>query len=173
MLCAAQRNSEVDSEGTLLSAVAIDQALGSEPIQMSTTMNSGFAGMDPLHWICRSLESMSWTVKNQRSIPRTFPFLDENIVEDTIKRAAEVSDASIFGGSDDAGQDICFPPRFLQLDQEGNWDRFYFRAKIRILLSYSFIKKAATRCSYFFHPLVHSWSRDSEIITRSLSLSCE
>jgi len=101
-------------------------------------------------------------------ILRTFPFLHENIMEDTIRQAAKVLDPSNLG---DGGDTICLPPRFLQLDQEGNWDPSYFREGIRILLSYSIIEEAAISGSYLIHPLVRSWSRGSEIITRGASLS--
>ena len=52
------------------------------------------------------------------------------------------------------------PPTLLQLDASGKWNPLPFREGIRLLNSFSLIKIDASGCSYWIHPLVHSWSRD-------------
>jgi len=50
--------------------------------------------------------------------------------------------------------------RLLPLNKAGAWDNFAFREGIRILLSFSLIKKGPSDCVYAMHPLVHTWGRD-------------
>jgi len=50
--------------------------------------------------------------------------------------------------------------RLLPLNKTGSWDNFVFREGIRILLSFSLIKKGPSDCVYAMHPLVHTWGRD-------------
>ena len=50
--------------------------------------------------------------------------------------------------------------RLLPLHGTGTWDNFIFREGIRILLSFSLIKRASSDNVYAMHPLVHSWGRD-------------
>ena len=50
--------------------------------------------------------------------------------------------------------------RLLPLNESGTWDNFVFREGLRILLSFSLIKKGASDCVYTMHPLVHTWGRD-------------
>ena len=50
--------------------------------------------------------------------------------------------------------------RLLALNKSGTWDNFVFREGIRILLSFSLIKKGTSDCVYAMHPLVHAWGRD-------------
>ena len=50
--------------------------------------------------------------------------------------------------------------RLLPLDKSGTWDNFIFREGLRILLSFSLIKKGPSDCVYSMHPLVHTWGRD-------------
>ena len=50
--------------------------------------------------------------------------------------------------------------RLLPLNKIGAWDNFVFREGIRILLSFSLIKKGPSDCVYAMHPLVHAWGRD-------------
>ena len=50
--------------------------------------------------------------------------------------------------------------RLLPLNKSGTWDNFVFREGIRILLSFSLIKKGPSDCAYTMHPLIHTWGRD-------------
>ena len=50
--------------------------------------------------------------------------------------------------------------RLLPLNKSGTWDNFVFREGIRILLSFSLIKKGPMDYVYAMHPLVHTWGRD-------------
>ena len=50
--------------------------------------------------------------------------------------------------------------RLLLHNELGTWDNFVFREGLRILLSFSLIKKSASDCVYAMHPLVHTWGRD-------------
>jgi tetratricopeptide (TPR) repeat protein len=95
-------------------------------------------------------------------ILQTFAFFHhDHIMEEIIKRAAEAVEPSLDNNSD-ARRHICLPPpELLQLDQGGSWDPMYFWEGIRVLLSYSLVKKAAMSGIYLLHPLVHCWSRDS------------
>jgi tetratricopeptide (TPR) repeat protein len=50
--------------------------------------------------------------------------------------------------------------RLLPLNKSGTWDNFVFREGLRILLSFSLIKKGPSDGVYALHPLVHTWGRD-------------
>jgi len=50
--------------------------------------------------------------------------------------------------------------RLLPLSQKGTWDNFIFREGIRILLSFSLIRRGPSDNVYAMHPLVHTWGRD-------------
>jgi hypothetical protein len=50
--------------------------------------------------------------------------------------------------------------RLLPLNNTGAWDNFVFREGLRILLSFSLIKKGPSDGMYEMHPLVHAWGRD-------------
>ena len=50
--------------------------------------------------------------------------------------------------------------RLLPLNKMGTWDHFLFREGLRVLLSFSLIKKGPSDGVYSMHPLVHTWSRD-------------
>jgi len=94
-------------------------------------------------------------------ILQTFAFYHhEGIAEEIIKRAAEAGIRGLAIGGDDNGRKVSLPSQLVQLDQRGSWDPFFFREGIRVLLSYSLIKKGAISGIYSFHPLVHCWSRD-------------
>ena len=69
---------------------------------------------------------------------------------------------------DEAAQQLVFS-ELLRLDHSGKWDPLFFRGGIRILRSFSLIKKSASGDTYFEHPLVHLWSRDrlSDAIQRT------
>jgi hypothetical protein len=89
-------------------------------------------------------------------ILRTFAFWHhEGIAEEIIRRAAEAGSEKLAVGGDDNDSQMYLPSQLVQLDQRGNWDPFFFREGIRMLLSYSLIKKGAVDGIYSFHPLVH------------------
>ena len=48
----------------------------------------------------------------------------------------------------------------LQLNRAGTWDNLLFGEGIRVLLSFSLIKKGLSDGVYAMHPLVHTWGRD-------------
>ena len=50
--------------------------------------------------------------------------------------------------------------RLLPLCETDTWDSFIFREGIRILLSFSLIKRGPSDNVYAMHPLIHSWGRD-------------
>ena len=50
--------------------------------------------------------------------------------------------------------------QLLPLNKMGTWDNFTFREGLRILLSFSLIRKGPSDCMYTMHPLVHTWGRD-------------
>jgi tetratricopeptide (TPR) repeat protein len=50
--------------------------------------------------------------------------------------------------------------RLLPLNKTGTWDNFIFREGIRILLSFSLIRRGPSDNVYAMHPLVHTWGRD-------------
>ena len=100
----------------------------------------------------------SGDAENAIAIMQTFAFFHhDNIGEDIIKRAAE----AVKRPTEEAGGIAGFPPQLLLLDQEGAWDPLFFRKGIRILLSFSLLRKTAGDVIYSLHPLVHCWSRDS------------
>ncbi|KIJ90892.1 hypothetical protein K443DRAFT_35227, partial [Laccaria amethystina LaAM-08-1] len=50
--------------------------------------------------------------------------------------------------------------RLLPLSEKGTWDNFIFREGIRILLSFSLIRRGSSDNVHAMHPLVHTWGRD-------------
>jgi tetratricopeptide (TPR) repeat protein len=54
--------------------------------------------------------------------------------------------------------------RLLPLNERGAWDNFIFREGLRILLTFSLIKKGPSDCVYAMHPLVHTWGRDRMLL---------
>ena len=50
--------------------------------------------------------------------------------------------------------------RLLSHNKSGIWDNFLFREGVRILLSFSLIKRGPSDSVYAMHPLVHTWGRD-------------
>ena len=102
----------------------------------------------------------------------TFSFLHhDNISEEVMRRAAEAppynpsfsveTEEEILdqGALDKAAQRLIFL-ELLHLDPLGKWDPLFFRGGIRILRSFSLIKKSASSDTYFEHPLVHLWNRN-------------
>ena len=50
--------------------------------------------------------------------------------------------------------------RLLPLYETGTWNNFNFREGIRILLSFSLIRRGSSDNVYAMHPLIHTWGRD-------------
>jgi tetratricopeptide (TPR) repeat protein len=99
-------------------------------------------------------------------ILQTFAFFHhENIMEEMFKRAAEELKAPTAAAENPSRlllQANNLPHQLLQLDRGGSWDPLFFRQGIRILLSFSLIKKNGIGNTYSVHPLVHRWSRDRQ-----------
>jgi tetratricopeptide (TPR) repeat protein len=88
----------------------------------------------------------------------TFAFFHHaDIREEIIKRAAEARPYPV-GSSRRAAYD--FIRQLLHLWKDGSWDPLFFREGIRVLLSFSLIKRNMTGNVYSMHPLVHFWCQD-------------
>jgi tetratricopeptide (TPR) repeat protein len=103
------------------------------------------------------------------SILQTFAFFHfDGIAEDIFRRAAEKPE----DGTDvQLNATSSLPHQLLKCNKSGKWDLLFFREGIRMLISYSLIKK--NHGVYSMHPLVHCWVRDrmlqSEQQTRCMS----
>ena len=62
--------------------------------------------------------------------------------------------------------------RLLPLNKTGAWDNFVFREGLRILLSFSLIKKGPSDNVYAMHPLVHTWGRDRILLSEERKQCC-
>jgi len=90
-------------------------------------------------------------------ILQTFAFFHfDGIVEDVFRRAAENPQ---FDSNVQLGTTSCLPHRLLNYDKGGKWDLLFFQDGIRILISYSLIKKNDFGV-YSMHLLVHCWIHD-------------
>jgi len=89
-----------------------------------------------------------------------FPFFHhEGINEEIFSYAALQGDE----GSSSPALPIASPTldrKLLSLNKTGAWDNFVFREGLRILLSFSLIKRGSSNYVYAMHPLVHTWGRD-------------
>jgi hypothetical protein len=56
--------------------------------------------------------------------------------------------------------------RLLPLSKKGTWDNFILREGIRILLSFSLIRRGSSDNVHAMHPLVHTWGRDRLTLNR-------
>jgi Tetratricopeptide repeat len=91
------------------------------------------------------------------AILQSFAFFHfDGIVEDIFRRAAEnLQDDSKTQLRTTSGLPHCL----LNCNKGGKWDLLFFREGIRMLISYSLIKKNHSGV-YSMHPLVHCWIRD-------------
>jgi tetratricopeptide (TPR) repeat protein len=90
-------------------------------------------------------------------ILQTFAFFHfDGIVEDIFRRAAENPP---YDSNVRPRTTSYLPHRLLNCNKGGKWDMLFFREGIRILISYSLIKKRNFGV-YSMHPLVHCWIRD-------------
>jgi tetratricopeptide (TPR) repeat protein len=91
---------------------------------------------------------------------KLFPFFHhEGITEDIFSYAALQKDEEMSNTALPIAGSI-LDRRLLPLNKTGAWDNFVFREGLRILLSFSLIKKGPSDCVYAMHPLVHTWGRD-------------
>jgi tetratricopeptide (TPR) repeat protein len=89
-----------------------------------------------------------------------FPFFHhEGITEEIFSYAALLEDEEICSSNLPCASSL-LDRRLLPLSKSGIWDNFIFREGLRILLSFSLIKKGSSDCVYAMHPLVHTWGRD-------------
>jgi hypothetical protein len=96
-------------------------------------------------------------------ILRTFAFFHyNNISEEIIKRAAEAPKGPRYFGDVDPSRHTSYEllRGLLRQREDGTWDPLIFREGIRVLLSFSLIKRTITGNIYSMHPLVHLWSQD-------------
>jgi len=92
-----------------------------------------------------------------------FPFFHhEGITEEIFSYAALQEDKESSSPALPIANSI-LDHRLLPLNKTGAWDNFVFREGLRILLSFSLIKKTSD-CVYAMHPLVHTWGRDRMIL---------
>ena len=111
---------------------------------------------------CNSVDAQA--AESAILILHTFAFLHyENIMEAILERAAGACQESSHGDNVRChlSQMASYPScQLLQLDKEGSWDALFFRKGIRVLLSFSLVKRGPSGTVYSVHPLVHSWSQD-------------
>ena len=93
-----------------------------------------------------------------------FPFFHhEGITEEIFSYAALEKDEKSFNSELPLASSM-LDQKLLPLNKRGAWDNFVFREGIRILLSFSLIKKGPSDWVYAMHPLVHTWGRDRIIL---------
>ncbi|KIJ93512.1 hypothetical protein K443DRAFT_12821, partial [Laccaria amethystina LaAM-08-1] len=89
-----------------------------------------------------------------------FPFFHhEGITEEIFSYAALQKDAKTPTSILPLASSL-LDQRLLPLCGSGTWDNFLFREGIRILLSFSLIRRGPSDNVYAMHPLVHSWGKD-------------
>ena len=89
-----------------------------------------------------------------------FPFFHyEGIIEEIFSYAALPEDEKTSSSNLPHASSL-LDQRLLPLNKSGTWDSFVFREGLRILLSFSLIKKGPSDGMYSMHPLVHAWGRD-------------
>ena len=86
-------------------------------------------------------------------------FHHEGITEEIFSYAALTEDKEASGLKLPLASSL-LDRRLLSLNKSGTWDNFVFREGLRMLLSFSLIKKGPSDCVYAMHPLVHTWGRD-------------
>ena len=86
-------------------------------------------------------------------------FHHEGITEEIFSYAALQKDGEMSSPALPMASSI-LDRRLLPLNKTGTWDNFVFREGVRILLSFSLIKKGPSDGVYAMHQLVHTWGRD-------------
>ena len=88
-----------------------------------------------------------------------FPFFyHERITEDIFFYAALQEDDKMSNSRLPLASSL-LDRRLLPLNKSGTWNNLTFKEGVRILLSFSLIKKGPSDGMYAMHPLVHTWSR--------------
>ena len=88
-----------------------------------------------------------------------FPFFHhDGITEDILFYAALQEDTKVSGSRLPLASSL-LDQRLRPLNKSGTWNNFLFEEGVRILLSFSLIKKGPSDCMYAMHPLVHTWGR--------------
>lgn len=91
-------------------------------------------------------------------------FHNNSIMEETFRRAAEARHTD--SPWDTSGKEQLpmaskfLPKHLLQTDIEGKWDSLLFREGIRVLRSFSLLRRDRGQATYSIHPLVHLWLRE-------------
>ena len=105
-----------------------------------------------------------------RLLLELFPFFHhEGITEEIFSYAALPEDERTCSSNLPCASSL-LDRRLLPLNKLGNWDNFVFREGLRILLSFSLIRKGSSDCIYTMHPLVHAWGRDR--LTLDMRTNC-
>jgi folate-binding Fe-S cluster repair protein YgfZ len=95
-----------------------------------------------------------------RFLLKLFPFFHhEGITEEIFSYAALQEDEETCNSKLPCASSL-LDRRLLPLNKSGIWDNFVFREGLRVLLSFSLIKKGSSDGIYAMHPLVHAWGRD-------------
>ncbi|KIL55088.1 hypothetical protein M378DRAFT_1046124 [Amanita muscaria Koide BX008] len=94
-----------------------------------------------------------------------FAFLHHDNISGEIFEKAAVNFMEMKGKrTNDLPQSISWlDSKTLFLNEDGNWDAFQFQAGIRVLMSFSLIRKH--EMLYSVHPLIQAWSRDRIPVT--------
>jgi tetratricopeptide (TPR) repeat protein len=92
-------------------------------------------------------------------------FHHNGIMEDTFRRAAERRHLEQTPANHSEANKLSFtteflPLQMLEVDSDGDWDRFVFREGICVLRSFSLIHRGKEHGTYSAHPLAHCWSRE-------------
>jgi len=98
--------------------------------------------------------------KSAMQLLELFPFFHhEGITEEIFSYAALPEDHETSTPNLNLASSL-LDQRLLPLHETGTWNNFNFREGIRILLSFSLIKRGPSDNVYAMHPLVHTWGRD-------------
>ena len=89
-----------------------------------------------------------------------FPFFHHEGITEKIFSYAALQKDKITSNSGLPLASSMLDQRLLPLNKAGTWDSLLFGEGIRVLLSFSLIRKAPCDGMYAMHPLVHAWGRD-------------
>ena len=91
---------------------------------------------------------------------KLFPFFHHEEITEEIFSYAALSEGKETSSSSLPCASSLLDKTLLPLNKSDTWDNFVFREGLRVLLSFSLIKKGPSSCVYAMHPLVHTWGRD-------------
>jgi hypothetical protein len=89
-----------------------------------------------------------------------FPFFHHEWITEEIFSYAALAENEKTSSSELLLASSLLDRRLLSLNKSGTWDNFIFKEGLRILQSFSLIKKSPSDDVYAMHPLVHTWGRD-------------